>query len=213
MARERFISDQVIEREANGLLTRYHGRVGGLQLPVPIERIVEDVLSLNILWDQIEGTDAATLAGLAPKRRLIKYNEASRDFIGGTPGLYETILGHESGHWVLHANRGAEFQTELKGLQGDYICKYRQMTAEQGFEEIQAHKFMGYVLLPTDLLRPLLEGRDLLSWTALYELREVCGVTISALVKRLEGLKLLYVDEYHQIHRSKQVAQGQRILF
>jgi Zn-dependent peptidase ImmA (M78 family) len=104
-------------------------------------------------------------------------------------------------------------QSELSGLEGGYVCRYRQATAEQGFEEIQAHKFMGYVLLPADLLRPLLKGRELLKWGVLYELREACGVTISALVRRLEGMKLLYVDEYRQLHRSKEVARGQGALF
>jgi Zn-dependent peptidase ImmA (M78 family) len=98
-------------------------------------------------------------------------------------------------------------------VSGEYVCKYREITAERGFEEIQAHRFMGYLLLPGDLLRPLIAGRDLLQWAALYELRENCGVTISALVKRLEGLKLVYADENHRLHRSKEVAQGQGLLF
>ncbi len=212
-ARARFIPDQAVEREASTLLSRYGARSGRLGLPIPIERIVEDVLDLRILWDQIERDDASTLAGLSPQKRLILYNEAARGFIEGRPGLYETVLGHEAGHWVLHADRGAEFQGALPGLSGEYVCKYREITAEQGSEEIQAHKFMGYVLLPADLLRPLVVGRDLLQWSVLYELREACGVTISALVRRLEGLGLLYVDENHRLYPSKEVARGQGALF
>lgn len=59
---------------------------------------------------------------------------------------------------------------------------------------------MGYVLMPYELLRAVIDGRDLSQWRTLYEVRDVCGVTISSLVKRLEGLRLISVDS-----RTKQI--------
>jgi len=208
-----FIPDQRIESQAAALLARYNRRAGQIEMPVPIERVVEDVLGLNIVWDSIQGAGPAVLAGLEPVKRLVKFNDAARNFVEDTPGLYESILGHEAGHWVLHANQGSEFQERLRGLEGGHLCNYREVAAEHGFAEVQAHKFMGYVLLPTELLTPLVREKDLLTWSEVYGLRDACRVTISALVRRLERLNLLYVDDNGRLHRSRAEAEGQGVLF
>lgn len=209
----RFYPEGTIERLANELLTKYaNGR--RLALPIPIERIVEDYFRIDLLWDKVdEGEGGRILAGLNGRKSLIVFNEDERSLIDGTPGLYNTILGHETGHRVLHFDPALQYQAELAGVGGDFHCKFRGEDVGNGWEEIQAHKFMGYVLLPEELLKSLIAGRDLLRWPVLYEIREECQVTISALVHRLSDMGRTYVDKESRLFPSRAEAAGQGRLF
>ena len=72
MIAPRFLSDTQIEDMAARLLGRYQSRYWVLTgPPVPVERIVEDVLDLNILWDEIpELQGQSVLAALEPHSRI-----------------------------------------------------------------------------------------------------------------------------------------------
>ena len=95
-----FLSDAELERMASGLLARYEARYGPIDNPpVPVERILEDVLDLSILWDSIaEQPGQSILAGLDPNNRTVVFNEVRLTLIDETPGLYNTVLAHEAGH-------------------------------------------------------------------------------------------------------------------
>lgn len=209
----RFFPERTIERLANEVLMKYaNGR--RLSLPIPIERIVEDYFRIDLLWDRVyEGEGGRVLAGLNGRKSLIVFNEDERPLIDATPGLYNTILGHETGHRVLHFDPALRYQAELPGLAGDFLCKFRSEEVGNGWEEVQAHKFMGYVLLPEEPLKYLIAGRDLLRWSVLYEIREECQVTISALVRRLSGMGLIYVDDERRLFPSRAEAAEQGRLF
>ena len=101
-------TDETLEGLALGLLGRYEREFGALAAPpVPVEQIVENVLDLGILWEPIdEGPDEHTLAELVPDSRTVVFNERRHLLIEQTPGLYNTILGHEAGHWEAHVHRG-----------------------------------------------------------------------------------------------------------
>ncbi len=205
----RFYPERTIERLANEVLIKYaSGR--RLALPIPVERIVEDHFGIDLLWDRIDEREGGRiLAGLNGRKSLIVFNEDERPLIDGTPGLYNTILGHEMGHRVLHFDPALQYQAELAGVGGGFVCKFRGEDVGNGWEEVQAHKFMGYILLPEELLKPLIAGRDLLKWPVLYEIREECQVTISALVRRLSGMGLIYVNDESQLFPSRAEAVGQ----
>ena len=54
MMPNKFLADAEIERRADRLLGRYEVRYGPISgPPIPVERILEDVLDLSILWDTI----------------------------------------------------------------------------------------------------------------------------------------------------------------
>ena len=57
--------------------------------------------------------------------------------------------------------------------------------------EWQAHTFARFLLMPRSLLAPRLADLDLCHWPTLYRLRDLCGVTISALRVHLEKLGYL----------------------
>ena len=72
---------------------------------------------------------------------------------------------------------------------------------------------MGYISLPEARLKPLTAGRDLLRWPVLYDIREECQATISALVRRLSGMGVIYVNDESQLFPSRAEAVGQGRLF
>ena len=134
----KFISDAKLEEMAVRLLGRFQSLyVEVVAPPVPIERIVEDVLELGILWDQIPEPPSETiLAALQPTDKLVVFNESRRDLVEETPGLYNTILAHEAGHWELHADHDLAAQLPFPGLEAEYGCLYRRSGPGQDPREV-----------------------------------------------------------------------------
>ena len=208
-----FIPEKKLEEIANQTLARHEGRCGKtICAPVPIERIVEDTLNLNVLWEAIPEPDGQTiLAGIDPTKRLVVINENRRKVFEETAGLYNTVLGHEGGHWNLHGEKISAEQQTLPGLERPLCCLYKS-SGMKGPKETQANKFMSYLLLPSSLLLPAIKDVDLLVWKNLYQLRELFGVTISVLTIRLQNLNLLYVSPDRELHPSRAEFAGQRRL-
>ena len=121
-------TDETLEGLALGLLGRYEREFGALAAPpVPVEQIVENVLDLGILWEPIyEGPDEHILAELLPESRTVVFNEHRHPLIEQTPGLYNTILGHEAGHWEAHAHRGIAEQVSIPGLERSVGCVFHR---------------------------------------------------------------------------------------
>ena len=208
----RYLPDVHVEREATRLLNQYEREFGTVtKPPVPIEDIADGLLDLRILWDSMsEAAGTSTLASLEPQDRMIKFNESRRQIFEETPGLYNTVLGHEIGHWELHVDHGLAAQQQLPRFDQVYECIYQESTSTQGTRETQAHRFMGFLLMPSSLLREAIRDVELTSWPNLYGLRELFQVTISALTIRLERLGVLYVATDRRLYRSLQEYHGQK---
>ena len=207
----KFLTDSQLEEMAARLLRRYessHGAV--ISPPVPVERILEDLLDLNILWDDIsEPPRQSILAALDPSSKTVVFNESRQTLITDTPGLYYTVLAHEAGHWEVHVDHGILAQLPLATLERDFSCLYRSSGPSQDLREVQAHRFMGFLLMPTEMLRDAVKDVELLRWPVLYELRDRFQVTITALKVRLERLGLLYVTEDGDLYPSRREYEGQ----
>ena len=208
----RYLPDAYIERQTTRLLYRYEREFDAvIEPPVPVEDIADGLLELGILWDSMpEAVGTSTLAGLEPHERMIKFNESRRQVFEETPGLYNTVLGHEIGHWELHVDHKLAAQPQLPKLEEAYECRYRESTCNQGAREAQAHRFMGFLLMPSSRLWEAVQDADLTSWNDLYRLRELFQVTISALTIRLERLDVLYVATDGQLYPSLQEYHGQK---
>lgn len=203
----------MIEERVERLLVGYARSIGRpFALPVPVEHIVEAFLDLQILWEPIERHDGReVLAKLQPFEKRIVYNETYLALFNDTPGLERTTMAHEAGHWDLHFDKSLLAQSALPGLEEPptyAVCRDGAKT----WQERHAHSYMSYLLMPRDLLLPLIAGVNLLNWPALYELREFLGVTITALTIRLQGLGVLYVGSGGTLHESKEVHDGQMSL-
>ena len=207
----RFLPDIHIESSATRLLGRYGAEFGHSAVPpIPVEDIADGLLDLRILWSAIvEPTGESLLAGLNPDSRTIVFNETRRKLIEDTPGLYNTVLAHEIGHWELHVDHWVDAQQPLPTFDQDYDCLYQEAPSIQSPREAQAHKFMGILLMPSYLLSEAIRGVELTNWANLYRLRDLFQVTISALRIRLELLGVLYVASDGQLYNSVQEYHGQ----
>ena len=209
-----FLSEAKLEGMASQLLARYEGQHGPIDYPpVPVESILEDVLDLSILWDTVpEKPSQSILAGLDPNNRTVVFNETRLALIDETPGLYNTVLAHEAGHWEAHVDPALLDQAPLPQFEREFGCLYRESGPGGDFKERQANQFMGFLLMPTHLLREAIRDVDLLSWQSLYALRDLFQVTITALTVRLTRLNLLYVSDDKRLYPSRQVYDGQMSL-
>ena len=207
----RFLPDVHIEKQATRLLNRYERDFEPVtEPPVPVEDIADVLLELGILWGSVsEAVGTSTLAGLEPNERMIKFNEPRRQVFEETSGLYNTVLGHEIGHWELHVDKNLKSQQQLPSLEQGYECLYQESTCTKGPKETQAHRFMGFLLMPSSLLWEAIRDVELTNWKNLYRLRELFQVTISALTIRLERLGVLYVAKDGQLYPSLQEYHGQ----
>ena len=207
----KFLSDAQLEGMANRLLGRYESLYRAVSRPpVPVERILEDVLDLNILWDKVsEPPGQSILAELDSSLKTVVFNESRRTLITETRGLYHTILAHEAGHWEAHVDHALLAQSPLPGFEHYMKCLYQGSGPGQDPRELQAHRFMGFLLMPSPILLEAARDVDLQSWPALYRLRDFFQVTISALTIRLERLGLVYVTEEGNLYPSRQEYEGQ----
>ena len=206
-----YLPDARIEAKAIQLLNRYESEYDTVTgPPIPVEEIADNLLELGILWGSVaEAAGTTTLAGLEPSERMIKFNESRRQVLEETPGLYNTVLGHEIGHWELHVDHNLGAQRQLPNMGQRYECLYEESTCTKGPKETQAHRFMAFLLMPSSLLRDAVTGIELTSWPNLYKLRDLFEVTISALTIRLERFGILYVSKGGELYPSRQEYHGQ----
>lgn len=191
-----FLQESVVENRALTLLKRFESEVELIvQLPVPIERIADPFLQLTPDWDHIPDTEAAPiLAYIDPANHKICFNESRRSHFEDYYGSYEYTLGHEVGHYILHVTKTSDAE-QMAFLETPRVhCIYRQRLGTKDRRELQAEIFASYLLLPSHLLIPAIEGLNLQHWPTLYRLRDKFHVSITALRRRLEGLGRLYVD-------------------
>lgn len=204
-----YLSPKEIERRAYALISKHETRYGPIVAPVPVEKIAESTLDLIIEWDSIrEGPGETILAGLAPAQGKVVFNER-RKALYESGGLYNTVLAHEIGHWVLHAGPVEKGQQpSLAGLAKSPSFVFRQ-TGPSTPVEWQAHTFMNYLVMPHKLLQDYIETEDLCYWSSLYHIRDVFEVTISAVTTRLRKMGLIFIDEDKKIYPGEGSYRGQ----
>jgi Zn-dependent peptidase ImmA (M78 family) len=225
-----YLTEGEIEARANLLLERYGKKHGQITAPpVPVERIADLLLELNLSWGPIlEKDNDLVLAFINAEEHTIHLNETRRPtHFDAYPGLFEYTLAHEVGHYELHVLKDGIVQTQLDPLRqgeaqsasvspdGDvwhptaqYLCR-RKETGRKPPREYQADIFASYLLMPEYLILPAARSTDLLVWRNLYALRDAFLVSISALTNRLNSLGLLYVAPNGTLHRSEAEANGQ----
>lgn len=205
-----FLALENIEKRANELIWKYEESYGLISAPVPVEKIAENIIDLIIEWNNIsDNSDEIIFAGLDTMNKKVVFNERRRSIYDDTDGLYNTVLAHEVGHWVLHVD-GIELglQKVLPGTEVTTKFVYRSKGPSSPIEW-QAHSFMGFLLLPYKLLRSHIDTGDIYEWSGLYYMKEKFDVTISALVMRLKKLGLIYIDDDKTIYHSEGESKGQ----
>lgn len=203
-----FLQEAEIEIAANQLLAQYEKRKeGALKLPLDVNFIIESVLGFSIDW---QSHSLETLAFIDPNKRVICFNLDRADFFDKHVGGYEFTAAHEIGHFVL--NHFEEVNTQiLPNLPNEPDrFSYTDAVSDEKYKrhEFQANYFAGCLLMPKHLLLPEANQYNLRTWPIIYKLAETFTVSPSAMTRRLEDLKLIYVIDSN-IFNSKEEASGQ----
>ncbi len=224
--RLKYLKNEVIEDVTALRLREYEAKTGdAVKLPVPVERVVEQVLGLDFDWDQIEELPGEQiLGGLDALNRKIILNQRHLDLFDRTPGLLRSTIGHEAGHYDIDIDRASLLHPTLPGL--DFtpnIAKrhasktnrtievlldravsdpralrlLKKLTDGQDSPEVKSavDRYQSFLLMPAWLMREAGQRYDLTRWPDLYRLAEEAQVTISNLTVRLQRLGLIYLRD------------------
>jgi hypothetical protein len=186
-----------------------------------------DFFDLGIVWGTFEpGADGIIAAKIHPMEKRVELNE---DFqaLHKNEGLYQSTVGHEVGHWVLHINpdeaEGAIAQGELFPPQiidsPIFLCKtvdeqkiYQKVDRTQSdWREWQAQYFSSCLLMPRFKIEEVRKGRNLLNWSHRSAIMEELGVSKRNLVHRLKDLELIE-ESGHQLYPGKKLKSGEPLL-
>ena len=171
--------------------------------------VLLDLLELSLLWDTLnEGNGERVLGALLARDRLVILNDRHLAELESNPGLRRFTIAHEVGHWLLHAE-AARSGTIPLDHDGRTWC--RSGASEPA--ERQAEMFAGRLLVPRDRLLAVLPAPAWAGWPPIYELAERFVVTATAMIVRLEELKLAYRDVDGVPRSGRPIQLGQGVLF
>jgi hypothetical protein len=127
-----------------------------VELPIPIELIIEQTYGLEILWEDVpEPANTIILGALAPRERRIVLNVRHQAFFDQYMGPERFTLAHELGHWIYDADNPDQLRLNLEDdYQGRY-CYHRDspgLSEDLRIRELNANKFAAHVLLPEELV-------------------------------------------------------------
>lgn len=168
-----------------------------------------DSLELNLLWDTLEEGDRERVLGaLLARDRLVILNDRRLAEFEASPGLRRFTIGHEVGHWLLHAD-AARSGTIPLDHDGRTWCRSRATEPA----ERQAEMFAGRLLIPRDRLLAILPAHSWTGWPPVYHLAERFVVTATAMIVRLEELELAHRDSAGVPRSGRPTPLGQSVLF
>lgn len=218
----RFYPKESIERRANEILGRMQS-VPNFAPKWPLETsLVADFLDLGVVWDKIEPDEGGAIAArILPTERLIEINE---EILDKPQGFQESTLAHEIGHWVLHVNQdeadGIVKQLELnlgnfgnQDSEEPFVCRGPSGSKIESIEW-QAQYFASCLLMPRQIVREKIKGKDLMKWSHLYQIKDELGVSISNLTHRLQDLGWILIPKGSRtIYPGSAELEGQKRLF
>lgn len=138
------------------VLRRHATRSGKpIELPVPIELIVEITYELSIEWHDIdEPLDHKILGALSPSTRTIVMNTRHLPMFDRWVGPERFTLAHELAHWLYDAENPGQGTLDLGGTSEIY-CRRDDTTKldeTTKLREQNANALAAHILLPDDLV-------------------------------------------------------------
>jgi|SRR5579871_3109999 len=201
----KYVPDDEIAELATQLIRRYERLRGRpIQLPVPVDLIIERVLQLRIVWAEIEEQPGEIiLARIAlddAGQPTVQMNERRRSHFDEYFGTEPYSKAHEAGHWVLHYGGGSPGQLSLDfGAESGGAPLLCRKLGDKDQREYQAERFAAHLLLPEYLVREAVAGRDVLHWDSIRDFARTCGVSKNAMTKRLVDLHIITVGPNNQV--------------
>lgn len=201
----KFIPDKVLESHA-AEIWRNHSLEIGFDAEALLDR-----LGLDLLWEQLNDDGGGRILGQleAAVPRVVLNERHQADLEANEGALRRFTIGHEVGHWLLHAS--AIRSGTLSLLQsGRTWCR----DGARDKAELQAEKFSANLLMPRDLLRAELPTGTWAGWNRVYGLAERFVVTPTAMVVRLKELGWAHLDENRIPKAGPEPVKGQgQLLF
>jgi hypothetical protein len=138
------------------VLRRHATRTGKpIELPVPIERIVEATYELNIEWDDLdEPPDQKILGALSPSTQTIFMNSRHLPMFERWVGPERFTLAHELAHWIYDADDPAQGTLDF-GQASEVFCRRDDTSVLDNTTRIReqnANALAAHILLPDDLV-------------------------------------------------------------
>ncbi len=173
-----------------------------------VEQLV-DALGLGLVWEPVEDDGRGRILGqLVPDERLVILNERHLAELEAKDGrLRRYTLGHEVGHWILHATAARRGGVRL--FAGDRTwCR----DGSPDPVERQAERFAAMLLMPSELIRATAPSAPWTGWATVYSLAGTFVVNATPMAIRLEELGLMHRVDGEPVSGVERVP-GQEALF
>ena len=199
-----YIASAQIEARATELW-RHHDLSPGFD----IERLL-DQLGLGLVWEEVDDDAGGMVLGqLVPAARLVILNERHVEKLEKGGGrLRRFTVGHEIGHWLLHAEAA-----RLKALS---LFDGKRIWCRDGSAdpvERQAEMFSAALLIPEERLRAALPALPWQGWPTVYRLADAFLVNPTPMAIRLEQCGWMHRREDGTPVSGRAPAPGQSALF
>ena len=198
-----FIPEARIEARAAALWSRCHLTAG-----FDVDRLLDD-LGLNLCWEPVEDEAGGRILGvLMPDEKMVVLNERHIALLEAKEGrLRRYTVGHEVGHWELHAETIRSGTVSL--FDGSRIwCR----DGSQDPIERQAEMFSAALLMPRDQLLASLPKCPWRGWSHVYRLADEFVVNATPMAIRLEKLGWMHREDDVPVS-GRRPAPGQDSLF
>lgn len=199
-----FIAEAQIEARTLELWRRH-----SLEPAFDVEQLLDDV-GLGLVWEDVaDSADAVVLGQLIPEKKLVVLNERHIDRLEEKNGrLRRYTIGHEIGHWILHAEAARSGTLSL--FDGERIlCR----DGSQDPVERQAEMFAASLLIPKDQLRSAMPKPPWRGWPAVYRLADAFLVNVTPMKIRLERLGWMHLADGGEPVSGPAPTPGQESLF
>ncbi len=199
-----FIPTARIERSAAGL-TREHQLTPGFD----VERLLDE-LGLGLVWDVVEDDGGGRVLGqLIPEEQVVVLNENHFELLEQRDGrLRRFTVGHELGHWSLHADAIRSGTLKLFGG-GRVWCR----DGSTDPVERQAEMFSAALLMPREQMLAAVPAAPWHGWATVYRLADQFRVNATPMIIRLETLGWAHRDADGIPSSGRRAATGQGALF
>lgn len=199
-----FIPEARIEARAAELWVRH-----ALERGFDVEQLLDD-LGLGLAWDVIDDDGGGRILGqLIPDEKAVVLNQHHMDLLEKDGGrLRRFTVGHEVGHWILHAEDIRAGTLALFDGTRVWCRDKSQVPAER-----QAEMFSAALLVPQDRLRAVLPPSPWRGWPPVYRLADTFVVNVTPMAIRLEKLGWMHRDDNGVPVSGSKVPAGQGSLF
>lgn len=163
-----------------------------IDLPVPIEMIIERTFELEVQWDDIpEEPGEITLGALSARDRQIVLNLRHDSLFDRYMGPERFTLAHELAHWIYDADHPDQLTLDFAEEPEKVYClppDSAELTETQRIREVNANKLAAHLLLPECLVRREVAAGALASFS---DTAVKWGVSKTMLDIRLQELGLI----------------------